>query len=285
VKIVQISDTHLPAAGGAIASNLERVAGFVNHRLKPDLIVHTGDVVALSPDSPTDREFALAAHEAFEAPVLFLPGNHDVGEPGDRPWMGLAVSSERVTAHCSVFGPDHFADRFGCWTSIGLNSQLFGSGLPEEEEQWEWLTATLAAVPSNGHVLLFLHMPLWMPRATPSDDVSLCIPEYSRERLLALPGSDRIRATASGHLHRYRRRPRPDLIEVWAPSTAFVGQTATEVPHFEQLGVVEWQLNADGLGVWFRAPTDLDEREGEKIPELVNSRESLRSSMTEVPAQ
>jgi hypothetical protein len=194
-----------------------------------------------------------------------------VGEPGLAPWKGLRVTSKRVAAHREVFGQDRFARREDGWLMVGINSELLGSGLDEEAEQWQWLESELSA-PGHQRVLIFCHKPLWLPRATPSE-AALTVPDEARERLLALAG-DRLAAVGSGHLHRYRRRPRPErpgVLEVWAPSTAFVGQTETEPPHFEQLGVVEWRLGDDDLNAWFRAPSDLEECEGMAIDELVRT--------------
>jgi 3',5'-cyclic AMP phosphodiesterase CpdA len=271
VRIIQISDTHLSHLGGVTTANLRQLAAWVNATLHPDLIVNTGDVVAASPDQPLDRAWAREVHAAFDAPVVYVPGNHDVGEPGAAPWKGLGVTSERVAAHRAVFGPDHFAVRDGGWLVTGINSELLGSGLDEENQQWDWLERELSAVDFQ-RLLVFCHKPLWLPRTTPSP-AALTVPDEARERLIVLAG-DRLSAVGSGHLHRYRRRPRPErpqVLEVWAPSTGFVGQTETEAPHFEQLGVVEWRLDSSGADAWFRAPVTLDERAGTAITELVQT--------------
>jgi 3',5'-cyclic AMP phosphodiesterase CpdA len=271
VRIVQISDTHLSHLGGVTTANLRRIAGWINVTLRPDLIVHTGDIVAASPDEPLDRRWARDAHAAFDAPVVYLPGNHDVGEPGAAPWKGLGVSGARVAAHREVFGTDHFAVREGGWLILGLDSELLGSGLADEAAQWRWLADELAA-PGSERVLVFCHKPLWLPRTTASE-AALTVPDEARERLLALAG-DRLAAVGSGHLHRYRRRPRPErpgILEVWAPATGFIGQTNTESPYFEQLGVVEWRLDGADVNAWFRAPADLEEREGTAIDELMRT--------------
>lgn len=266
LRIVQVSDTHVSRRGGTTARNLSRLATFVNETLRPDLVVHTGDVVALSPDDEEDRVAALEAFGAFAAPLRFLPGNHDVGEPGAEPWMGLSVTSERVAGHVAVFGPDHFVEQIGGWTIAGMNSELLGSGLAEEEAQWAWLTRLLG----EGHdrpTLLFSHRPLWPSRpAGPEGGRSVL--EAARERLLALPGARAIRAVGSGHLHRFRRRVRPELLEIWGPSTAYRGRAEDPATHFEQLGVVEWRLAGNAVDAWFRAPVDLDEREMHDVPEL-----------------
>jgi len=276
VRIVQISDTHLSHQGGITNANFKGIVTFVNEALRPDLVVNTGDVVAASPDEPGDRETARDLHSLFDAPVRIVPGNHDVGEPGTDTWMGLQVTSARVAAYRAALGDDRFVESTSDGAAVGINSELLGSGLPEEEQQWAWLDDTLGALDGRPAVL-FLHKPVWHPRRG-SQARHLSIPVTARRRLIALDGFRSVRAIGSGHLHRFRRRVRPGLLEVWAPSTGFVGQTKTATTYFEQLGVVEWLVGQGGVQAWFRAPVDLCEREGEDIPELVATVERLRSS-------
>jgi 3',5'-cyclic AMP phosphodiesterase CpdA len=267
LRIVQLSDTHISRRGGVIASNFARIAAFVNDQLRPDLIIHTGDVVAASPDSVDDRQAARRLLASLDASVHVVPGNHDVGEPGARPWMGVSVTSARVAAHREAFGHDAFLVLHDGWAVLSANSELMGSGLREEEEQWEWLEHSLARMRTR-EVVLFLHKPLWLPRRGPSA-AALSVPASARERLMALPGADRIRAVGSGHLHHYRRRRNRAPTEVWAPSTAFIGQPGVQPEDLDQLGVVEWHLGDGRADAWFRAPTGLEELEGHEIPELV----------------
>lgn len=274
MRIVQISDTHLSGRGGVTNDNFERIVTFVNEILCPDLVVNTGDLVAASPDDLGDREAARKLHSLFTSPVRTLPGNHDVGEPGSPAWMGLQVTSERIAAHRATFGEDRFLELGSDGAAIGINSELLVSDLPEESEQWDWLSEALAATGGRPTVL-FLHKPLWCPRRRPQPR-QVNVPAAARRKLTNLPGFDAVRAVGSGHLHRYRRRVRSDLLEVWAPSTGFVGQTETEPSHFEQLGVVEWIIADGHVDASFRAPVGLCEYEGSAIPQLVSTVESIR---------
>jgi 3',5'-cyclic AMP phosphodiesterase CpdA len=270
VRIVQLSDTHIFAAGGVTAANLERVAAYVNDELRPDLIVHTGDVCPLLPDREDDRAASFTAHEAFEAPVLFLPGNHDVGEPGDHPWMGLSVTSERLAAHRETFGADRFLHEDGPWVLIGLNSEVIGSGLPEEEEQWTWL-ADVAKEIGDREVILFLHKPLWSPLETEGDH-QVALRDDERERLLAILAGSKLRAIGSGHLHRFYQEPRGEIVEIWAPSTAFVAGAEIEGLGFgtSVLGVVRWDLDDETreIGITLETPDGLETQDVRGIPEL-----------------
>ena len=138
MRIVQISDTHLSHLGGPTNDNLERLIPFVNDQLRPDLVVHSGDVLIADPDSAADRAAARELLSGITAPLRVVPGNHDVGEPGDEPWGGLGTTSARVAAFAGAFGPDHWLE-LGDYAVIGLNSEVLSTGLPEEQAQWDWL--------------------------------------------------------------------------------------------------------------------------------------------------
>jgi Calcineurin-like phosphoesterase len=56
MRIVQISDTHLSHRGGIGYRNFEELAAFINDELRPDLVVHTGDVTMLDPDSKAEEQ-------------------------------------------------------------------------------------------------------------------------------------------------------------------------------------------------------------------------------------
>ena len=100
----------------------------------------------------------------------------------------LPVTSERIAAFASAWGQDRFvqegsaASRSADWVFIGLNSERLGSGLPEEDEQWDWLAGT-ASQSRGKSVMLFLHKPLWSPMGSRS---GITPPEAARDRLVAL---------------------------------------------------------------------------------------------------
>jgi 3',5'-cyclic AMP phosphodiesterase CpdA len=266
VRIVQISDTHFCEAGGVMRPNFERVAEYVNETLRPDLIVHTGDAVILFPDEEADRSAAWDALRTLDAPLLVLPGNHDVGEPGPEPWAGIGVTSERVDAHRRTFGPDRFAETFGNWAVVGLNSEILGSGLPEEDDQWEWLEGMVAGdLPAD--VVLFLHKPVWTPDGWSAAGHSVTIPDDTRTRLLDAFRGRTLHAVGSGHLHCHREYSGNGPLELWAPSTAFMVDLPGLPPG--RLGLIEWQLDDDGVRTTLHMPPGLDEREPRDVPELI----------------
>jgi 3',5'-cyclic AMP phosphodiesterase CpdA len=221
MRIVQFSDTHISHLGGLGHDNAERLVSYLNEVARPDLAVNTGDIVILDPDSADDRAEAQRIHQRIEAPLRVVPGNHDVGECAAEPWRGIAVTSQRVQDFRAAWGGDRFlvlgeaAKDAADWAFIGINSELCGSGLPEEDEQWAWLSGA-AAEAAGRLVLLFLHKPLVVDEGTREN---ITLDAASRERITRTFG-DALRVVANGHVHRYRRAD-GDVMSVWAPSLSF----------------------------------------------------------------
>jgi 3',5'-cyclic AMP phosphodiesterase CpdA len=259
MRIVQISDTHLSHLGGPTYDNLERLIPFVNDELAPDLVVHSGDVLIANPDSAADRDTARELLSRISAPIRVVPGNHDIGEPGDEPWGGIGATSARVAAFTGAFGPDHWLE-LGDYAVIGLNSEVLSTGLPEEQAQWDWLETVPEQV-AGRPVLVFSHKPFWPPSPAPTEN-SLSIPGLERYRLLrALAGLD-VRVFGNGHLHRFSIGRYGDSLIVTAPSTAFASRDVERLAGhgLQQAGVVEYQCEAGGVGVYFRSVPGLTER-------------------------
>ncbi len=260
MKLVQITDTHISHLGGSPTDNATRVVEFIND-LAPDLVVHTGDVTILDPDEDCDRVAAKDVLAGIVAPLRVLPGNHDVGEPGDDPFGDRPVTSDRVAAFRAHFGLDRFVEIVDSWAIVGLNSELFDSGLPEEDEQWSWIE-TLPEQVGPRPVVLFTHKPVWA-FSPEYQNTHLTIGPDSLPRLEAVLAQLDVRAFGSGHLHRYAITERDGAVVVSAPSTAFVHRTAVSAemigPGLTQLGVVEYQLDDRVLPV-FRAPSTSSSR-------------------------
>lgn len=259
MKIVQISDTHLSHRGGITNDNFVRIARFINDELRPDLIVHTGDVSILSPDVAADRETARELMGLIQAPLRVLPGNHDVGEPGKTPWGGFAATSERTDAFTAVFGADHWLDDVAGYAVIGFNTEILSTGTPQEDTQWQWLEK-LAGDVADRPALVFGHKPVWPPLPDEGEQ-AMAIPASTRDRLLAALAPITVVAYGSGHLHHFATGQHGDAITVSAPSTAFVvkGHEALTGPGLAQLGVVEYRGNGTGIEAFFRSVPDLVE--------------------------
>ncbi len=213
--------------------------------LSPDLVVHTGDLTINGVERPPDLDFAVEASRLFRAPVLSLPGNHDVGEEPGFAMMAQPVTGARLARYRDRFGPDRWIREVAGWQLVGLNSQLLGTGLPEEAVQLRWLEEAL----QSGHgrpVGVFLHKPMFFARRIDAGSPQEIIaPSGTRARLLSLLLRHRVRFVASGHLHKYLDVRIGQTRFVWAPATAYRSglRLGTGVP---MLGYLDYRLWPDG---------------------------------------
>jgi len=268
MKIVQISDTHLTAAGGPTENGFRILAGHLNEQVRPDLVVHSGDIQVLHPDDAADRAHSRELLDLIEAPLLVVPGNHDIGMPGLNAWAGLTVSDERIAAHENTFGPGHWRHDTDEAVLLGINSELLGSGLQREADQWRWIEETFAALPQGRPVLLFLHKPLWSVTDEPVDH-QVDVGPVSRDRLLGLLERIELRAVGCGHLHRYRRQQRGRAIEVWAPATAFLAPGEDDMPGgHQELGYVEYTVAAGEVSAEFRTVPGMPQLTTDDVPAI-----------------
>jgi 3',5'-cyclic AMP phosphodiesterase CpdA len=277
MRVVHITDTHLSHLGGVTTRNFEAVVAFVNGVIKPDLVINTGDVVMLSPDSDLDREAARVLHEGFEAPLRVIAGNHDVGEVGENAWMGIQVSDERVAAFSESFGPSRFAEVYDGFAIVGINSEVLSSGLDAEVEQWEWLE-TLVPELDRRSVLLCSHKPLWSPFGEVPGH-AIAINNADRLRLLSLFADAPVEIAASGHLHRYIKGETDSITTISAPSTAFLASSEALVgPGLQQLGIVEYEIEKDSMTAVYRSIRELEECTVWDIPEVSATKTAIETA-------
>jgi hypothetical protein len=79
----------------------------------------------------------------IEAPVYYVPGNHDFGDKDDPTVPSHVVNEPYQEKLMEHYGPlyqgfDHRGARF-----VLVYSPILGSGLPNEAEQREWLETDL----------------------------------------------------------------------------------------------------------------------------------------------
>lgn len=219
LKVIQISDLHVDPSDPVGRDRYERVRRAVDQR-RPDLIINTGDVSddgLAKPDMFPELQRWL---EAFDAPVLSVPGNHDIGNKvGEEP---PNVTQDYLDAYLTVFGDDRFSCERAGWRLIGINSMLLGTDLEREAGQFEWARAQLDEAEADGQsVALWMHMPLFLQ--SPDEQVvggSLYwVPDPRvRDAWLELVDRPCVRLIANGHVHWYATMQANDTQWVWAPS-------------------------------------------------------------------
>ncbi len=241
--IAHISDSHLSGARAYFFDNFEAMRGELAV-LKPDLVVNTGDLTIDGVDSLDDLRFAYACHERLGFPWRAVPGNHDVGEEGGGAHLDQPTTTASLARYRGVFGADWWFHDVPGWRLIGLNSQVFGLGLPDEEAQWAFLQDAVADTPAL-NLGLFIHKPFWGQGPSDPADPVWHITPLRRERLLAMLGA-RLRFIATGHLHQGWIRDFGGVRHVWGPSCGFPAGVARGDGACTAVGYALLRLAPDG---------------------------------------
>ena len=165
-------------------------------RLKPDLILHTGDVVYPSGEERHyDRRFFVPYGRLLkEVPIFPVLGNHDLERGNGAAYLGnfhLPRNDPRATGRYYSFdwGNAHF---------VALNSELYhGDSSDSPEEQKAWLERDLRETRQSWKIVYF-HRPIYSSSKHGSD-------ERIREDLEPVLISQEVDLVFSGHDHVYER--------------------------------------------------------------------------------
>lgn len=235
-----ISDTHLNEDDFASNSPFE-VNRLSNRRMRyvvEDLntrdiahVIHLGDIVH---PVPSNHELYKRAAERFfeqmkglEHPVYFIPGNHDVG---DKPMSWSPAGGIResfLESWSEQFGDHYFSFLKHGIGFVGINAQLYGSGLRMERAQREWLVKTMDSL-ANHRIFLFSHYPPFLldPKEDEHyDNLGL----KGRKEFLGIIDSHPVEALFTGHVHHFWYNRYRNCHCYLLPSTAFTRQDYSEM--------------------------------------------------------
>ncbi|MFT5445105.1 MAG: 3',5'-cyclic AMP phosphodiesterase CpdA [Gammaproteobacteria bacterium] len=240
--VLQISDAHLSRSHAYFQDNFDACVEYIA-QIQPDLVVVSGDLTFNGPDVADDIAFGREQLGRIECPWVAIPGNHDVGEPGANPRLGQSIDPTRLGRWQEHFGDDRFCIDLGGWRLLGINSELLGSGLDAESEQWDFFDTALAGA-AGRDIGFFLHKPMFIDDADSLQQSPKCVYPESRQRLLQALSTAPVRFVASGHVHCYHHSTYQGLDIVWSPPTAFVDpQRDMSVPIVNRAGLIKWQFD------------------------------------------
>lgn len=194
--IAQITDTHIKAPGRLAYGQVDTatmlrscVAQLLQLDPKPDLIVHTGDLVDLG--TPEEYAHLREILQPLDIELIAVPGNHDAREA-----MRHAFKDH---AHLPAEGFLHFAVQRGPLRIIGLDTLVPGAGSGALcEERLSWLFSTLSAAP-DVPTLVLMHHPPFETGIVHMDRLGL----YGREAFAAIvERHEQVQAILCGHVHR-----------------------------------------------------------------------------------
>lgn len=206
-----IADTHVNPDDGQSSSpwQANRLANWRArsvvaqlNALKPDFVVHLGDMVHPVPSQDAYVAAARRFHSLFselQMPLHLVPGNHD---EGDKPiaWTpAVAVNQHFLAIYREQFGKNFYAfDHRDCRFII-IDSQILNSGLIDEHDQWTWFETQLA---TGQRIFLFKHYPLFLHDADEHEHYDN-VAEPARSRFLELLQRRPVEALFCGHVHNF----------------------------------------------------------------------------------
>lgn len=242
MRLIHVSDTHLSASHAYFADNWsvfrEEMAA-----ARPGLLIHGGDLSFNGPAAETDLAYAGREIAALGLPWRAVAGNHDVGEAPGFSRLDQELTPARLAAWRRHVGPLWWSLDVEAWRLIGLDTALMGSGLPEEEEQRDFLAEALGRR-GRRPVMVFVHMPPFLRDHADAAFTTSAIPHPARTAFLDACAAGGVRVIACGHLHVYRRIRHRGMEIVWAPATAMVDvrRGLRSWRRFPRPGYVEWTL-------------------------------------------
>jgi alkaline phosphatase D len=218
LRILQVTDTHLSPRNTLFRDNvaLIRQAAAAD---PPDLVMHTGDLSLDGADREADLTFAAGLHDAYPRPIMFLPGNHDIGSE-TRLSANQPVDDERMARWQRHLGAGRGVVDLPGWRVIGLNSEVMGTGHAEEAAQQAFIIDSAAGT-GDRRIALFLHKPPFLHAPDEAAWNPWSVPPEARAQLAPLLDHPGLRLVASGHLHLHHETRRGRVAHVWAPSLSF----------------------------------------------------------------
>ncbi len=201
----------------------------------PDAVILSGDIG----ETPKDREQARESLKRLDAPLYYVPGNHD-------------VHSRDVEKYRQVFGKDYYRFTVKSIDFLVIDSQLLGNydkydaktppDLPpdtqaESEEMLSWMKNQ---EPGNKRPLIGIqHIPVFRDNGFPDPKPYWVISEPYRSREMEILRSLGITHMLVGHWHYGRIFEREGITWHVAPATSWL-------PWDGQLGFAMHKISPDG---------------------------------------
>jgi len=229
-----IADSHLEPEGAGAAPPRSNAR---NRRLvrelaprRPAFALHLGDIVHPVPQAPGhDQTMGLAVelYSALQVPLLWTPGNHDIGDKPNDTMPAATVTEEWLAGYRRFFGEPWLAHRFAGCTLLLLNSPLLNSGHGAERMQRAWFEQALADARGTRIFIATHYPPYLVSPDEPGHYDNVDMP--AREWLLDLLAQHRVEAMFCGHVHNlfYNRLGATEIYML--PSPSFVRRDYSEM--------------------------------------------------------
>ena len=175
------------------SDNLMKDAVAAVNRVKPELVIITGDLVndALDNSEINIYKNNIAAITP-KAEVYALPGNHDM-----RPW-----TEENYKRFLKFNGYDRFSFVKNDCAFIGFDSCCIKDGIEEQEaNQLVWLVDELKKAQGSRYIFLFTHCPIFRESIDEKEDY-FNFSRAKRDEYLELFKKFNVNAVFAGHTHK-----------------------------------------------------------------------------------
>jgi hypothetical protein len=210
---LQLSDSHIgfakPANPDARATFREAVGKVIAMPVKPDFIIHTGDITQLSRDDEFDDADQILKEAGIE--TFHVPGEHDMLDEGNG--KAFLARHGKGSTGSGWFSFDHKDVHFVGLVNVA-DLRPGGAGMLGAD-QIAWLARDLAGVASSTPVVVFAHIPLWTLYAEwgwGTDDAAQALAYLRRFGSVTI---------LNGHIHQIAQKVEGRMIFHTARSTAF----------------------------------------------------------------
>ncbi len=200
-------------------------------RASVSFVLVCGDLI--NKGNQQERQAFDESLKEFKVPVRLVPGNHDID------------AMPALRRYREAYGQDYHAFTHNNCTFIGIDTMTLLGPPPkkdssptdtaawerEGEQQWRWLTKTLAEAKraNRTYVFLFMHHPPFVADEEEKDEY-FNWPLERRKRLLELVRANGVKVILSGHTHKtYSVRSSDTFLTIYS-----VGGTARS---FDQQGL------------------------------------------------
>lgn len=229
-----IADSHLePEAHGVVLPR----SNWRNRRLvsalaplQPAFVLHLGDIVHPVPQAPGHLQtmsLAQSLYAELGRPVLWTPGNHDVGDKANEAMPAATVTDDWLGEYGRQFGDPWLVHDTGACVVLMLNSPILNAGSSVEREQRLWFERALREAKGR-RIFVATHYP---PYLVSPDEVGHYdnIDPPARGWLLDLLHRHRVEALFCGHVHNlfYHRLGATEIYLL--PSPSFVRRDYSEM--------------------------------------------------------
>lgn len=184
-----------------------------------DLVLAAGDLTewAQAEDFARFRQHV----RKFDAPVWYVPGNHDMGGKIIRGKTNAhTVTPWSLRFYESRMGPSFFSRTRAGVRVIGINSTILDSDMRREKAMWRMLEKELAQ-PSPLPTIVLTHYPVFYKTPDEGGGDYWNVEPAPRGRLLPLLQEGSVKLVLSGHIHTQRVNRHEGILYVTTPPISF----------------------------------------------------------------